>query len=135
MVKRYGANVYPCSTPATIFVYSFWLAGSFKLSFRWNLSSAHFVYRFPCYPRLPIFNRIFNLFDLILCVFCFFLRYMLANWFYTFLSFRVVVLVGFFLLHLGAVFTSVRFSLTANVSHGTFCLVICLVGMHSAPAS
>ena len=44
---------------------------------------------------------------------------MYANSFYTFLSFRALVLVGVFLLHLEVVFTSARFSLTANVSYGT----------------
>ena len=57
-------------------------------------------------------------------------RYMLA-----FLSFMGLVLVGFFLLHLEVVFTSVRFSLTANVSHGILDFVLCLVGMHSAVTS
>ena len=52
-----------------------------------------------------------------------------------FLSFRVLVLVGFFLLHLEAVFTSARFFLTANVSHGTLGLALCSVGMHSDAAS
>ena len=46
-------------------------------------------------------------------------RYMLANSFCAFFSFRAFALVGFFLLHLEAVFTSARFSLTANASHGT----------------
>ena len=40
------------------------------------------------------------------------------------------MLVGFFLLHLDA-----RFSLTANVSHGTLDLVLCFVGMYFAAAS
>ena len=62
-------------------------------------------------------------------------RYMLANSFCAFLSFRGLVLVGFFLLHLEAVFTSARFSLTANISHGTLDFVLCLVGMNSAAAS
>ena len=62
-------------------------------------------------------------------------RYVLANLFCAFLSYRALVLVGFFLLHLEAVFTSARFSLTANVSHGTLGLVLCLVGMHSAAPS
>ena len=61
--------------------------------------------------------------------------YMLANSFHAFLSFRALVLVGYFLLHLEAVFTSARFFLTANVSDGTLCLALCLVGMHSAAAS
>ena len=43
--------------------------------------------------------------------------------------------VGFFLLHLEAIFTSARFSLTAIVSHGTLDLVQCFVGMHFAAAS
>ena len=62
-------------------------------------------------------------------------RYMIANSFCAFLSFRALVLVGFFLLHLVTVFTSARFSLTANVSHGTLYLVLCLVGMNSDAAS
>ena len=62
-------------------------------------------------------------------------RYILANSFCAFLSFRALVLVGFFLLHLEAVFTSARFFLTVYVSHGTLGLVLCLVGMHSAVAS
>ena len=46
-------------------------------------------------------------------------RYMLANSFCA-LSFRALILVGFLQLHLEAVFTSVRFFLTAKVSHGTW---------------
>ena len=61
-------------------------------------------------------------------------RYVLANSFYAFLSFRSLVLVGFFLLHLEAVFRSARFSLTVNVSHGILGFVLCLVGIHSAAA-
>ena len=62
-------------------------------------------------------------------------RYMLANSFCAFFSFGAFVLVGFFLLHLEAVFTSTRFSLTANVSHGTVDLVLSFVGMYFAAAS
>ena len=61
--------------------------------------------------------------------------YMLANSFCAFLCFRALVLVEFFLLRLEAVFTSVRFSLTANVFHGTLYFVLCLVGMNPAAAS
>ena len=39
------------------------------------------------------------------------------------------------LLHKEADFTSVRFFLTANVSHETLGLALCLVGMHPAAAS
>ena len=46
-------------------------------------------------------------------------RYVLANSLSVFLSFRALVLARFSRLHLAAVFTSARFSLTANVSHGT----------------
>ena len=61
---------------------------------------------------------------------------MLANSFGAFfLSFRALVLVGFFLLHLGAVFPSAWFSLTANVSHGTLYFLLCFVGKNSADAS
>ena len=62
-------------------------------------------------------------------------RYVLANSFCAFFSFRALVLVGFFLLHLEAVFTSAHFSLTAYISHGALGLVLCLVGMHSAATS
>ena len=43
--------------------------------------------------------------------------------------------VGLFLLHLEAVFTFARFSLTANVSQGTLDLVLCFVGMYFAAVS
>ena len=62
-------------------------------------------------------------------------RYMLANLFCAFIRFTTLVLVWFSLSHLEAVFTSARFSLTANVSLGTLGLALCLVGMHSAAAS
>ena len=62
-------------------------------------------------------------------------RYIFANSFCPFFSFRAFALVGFFLLHLEAVFTSARFSLTANVSHGTLDLVLCFVGIYFAAAS
>ena len=58
-------------------------------------------------------------------------RYMLANSFCAFFSFRTFALFGFFPLPLEAFFTSARFSLTANVSHGT----LDLVGMYFATAS
>ena len=60
---------------------------------------------------------------------------MLANSFCAFFSFNAFVLVGFFLLHLEAVFTSARFSLTSNVFHVTLYLVLCFVGMYFAAAS
>ena len=44
-----------------------------------------------------------------------------------FFSFRAFVFVGLFLLNLEAVFTSARFSLTANVSHWTLDLVLSFV--------
>ena len=62
-------------------------------------------------------------------------RYMLANSFCAFLSFRALILVGFLLLHLEAVFMSARFFLTASVSHWTLGFALCLVGMHSAAAA
>ena len=116
-------------------VYSILLAGNFQFIFCSAIPSAYFVYRLPCYPRLFIFNGVLIL-SIWFCMYsvCSF-RYMLANSFWTFLSFRALVLVGFFLLHLEAVFTSARFSSTANVSHGTLDFVLCLVGMNSAVAS
>ena len=62
-------------------------------------------------------------------------RYMLANSFCAFFSFRAFAFVGFSLLHLEAVFMSARFSLTAKVSHGTLDLVLNFVGMHFPAAS
>ena len=52
-------------------VYSILLAGSFQFSFGHALPSAHF-HLLPCYPRLSIFNRVSNIIDLILYVFCLF---------------------------------------------------------------
>ena len=112
-------------------VYSFLLAGSFQFSFCSALSSAHFIYRLPCYPRLPIFNRVLSYRSDFTCILSF--RYMLANSFFAFLSFKALVLVGIFLLYLEAVFTSAHFFLTANVSYGTR-FSFCLVGMYSAAA-
>ena len=62
-------------------------------------------------------------------------RYRLANWFCAFLSFRALILLGFLLLHLEAVFSSVRFLKITNVSYVTLTLGLCLLGMHSAAAS
>ena len=62
-------------------------------------------------------------------------KYELANLFCAFLSFWAFVLVGFFLLHLRTVFTSICFPLIANVFSGTLGLFLWLVGMHSAAAS
>ena len=44
-------------------------------------------------------------------------------------------MVGFFQVHLEAVFTSARFFLTVNVSYRTLGLTLCLVGMHSVAAT
>ena len=112
----------------------FLLAVSFQFSFRCALPSAQFVYRLQCCPRLSIFNRVSNLIYLILYAFCCF-RYMLANSFCAFLSFRAIVFVDFFQLHLEAVSTPARLSQTANVSHLVLGLVLCLVGMNPAAAS
>ena len=114
-------------------VYSFFLAGSTRST----LPSAHFVYRLPCYPRLSIFNWVSNVIDLILYVFCLFF-YVYVSSFCAFLSFWALKLVGFllfFFFYREAVFTSARFSLTANISHGTLGLALCLVGLHYAAAS
>ena len=108
-------------------LYSFLLVSSFQFSFGSAFLSTHFVYCLPCYPRWSIFNRFSNLIDLICMYSVCALRYILANSFCTFLSFRALVLVGFFLLLLEAVFTSACFFLTANVSHGTLCLALWLV--------
>ena len=62
-------------------------------------------------------------------------RYAYINSFCSFLSIWVLILFGFLLLHKEAIFTSVRFFLTDNVSHGTLGFVLCLGGMHSAAVS
>ena len=61
--------------------------------------------------------------------------YILANSFCAFLCFKALELVGYFLSYLEAFFTSARFFLTANLSHGTLGSTLCLVGMPSAAAS
>ena len=62
-------------------------------------------------------------------------RYILAYSFCAFFSFRAFVVVGFFLYHLEIVFTSARFPLTVNVSHGTLDLLLCFLGMYFAAVS
>ena len=62
-------------------------------------------------------------------------RYVLANSFCAFFGFSAFVFVGFIVLHLEAVFTFARFSLTANVSQGTLDLVLGFVGMYFSAAS
>ena len=59
-------------------------------------------------------------------------RDIFANSFCTFLSFGALVLVGSYLLHFETVFTSARFSLTANVNNGILDLVLCLVGIYNS---
>ena len=112
--------------------YSFLMIYNFQFSFGCAIPSVYFVYRLPCYPRLPESLILFIWFCMY-SVWAF--RHILANSFCAFFSFRAFVLVGFFLLHLEAIFTSARFSLTTNVSHGTLDLVLCFVGMHFAAAS
>ena len=58
-----------------------WLA-AFSLA----LPFTHLVYCLPCYTRLSIFNRVSNLIDLVLDVFCSF-RYALFSSLCAFLSF------------------------------------------------
>ena len=65
-------------------------------------------------------------------------RYILANSFcafFFFFSFRAFVFVEFFLLHLEAVWTFARFSLTTYVSQRTLDLVLGSVGMYFAATS
>ena len=114
-------------------VYSFFLAGCFQFSIRSALPSAHFVY----HANQDCLSSTESL--ILLIWFCMYsvcsFTYVVDNLFCVFLSFRALILVGFFLLHLEVVFTSTRFFLTANVSHGTLVLALCLLGMHSAAAS
>ena len=51
------------------------------------------------------------------------------------LSLWALILVESLLLRREAIFTSACFFLTANVSHGTLVLALCLVGVHSAADS
>ena len=62
-------------------------------------------------------------------------RYTFVDSFCTCLSFWVLILVGFLLLHREAIFTSAHFFLTINVSYATLGLALCLVSMHFATAS
>ena len=62
-------------------------------------------------------------------------RYTLVNSHYAFFSLWALGLIGFLLLHRSAIFTLSLFSLTTNVSHGTLCFALSLIGMHSAAAS
>ena len=112
------------------------LAGSFQFSFRNVLPSAHFLYHLPCYPRLSIFIQVSKLIDLISYLYsiCSF-RYIIAYSFCDFLSFRVLILVGFLLLHLEVVFTSACFFPSTNVSYVILRIALSLVGMHCTTAS
>ena len=114
--------------------YSFLLVCSSQFSFGSAIPSAHFIV---CHTILDCLSSTESLIlSIWFCIYsvCSF-RYMLANSFRAFLSFSAFTLVEFFLLHLEAVFTSARFSLTANVSHGTLHLVLCFVGMYFNAAS
>ena len=114
-------------------VYSFLLVFSLAFAVRFLQLTSFIV----CHAILDcLSSTVSQILSIWFCMYsvCYF-RYMLADSFCAFLSFRAFVLVGLFLLYLEAVFPSARFSLTANVSHGTLDLVLCLVGMHSAAAS
>ena len=113
--------------------YSFLLVCGFQFSFGCALPSTLIVCQ-------AILDCLSSTESLILSIwFCMYsvcsFRYMLANSFYAFFSFRAFVFVGFFLLHLEAVFTFAHFSLTANVSQGTLDLVLGFVGKYFAAAS
>ena len=58
---------------------------------------------------------------------CYFHRCIRSSWLVTFSLALFVILVGFLLIHLEAVFTSIRFFLTANVSHRTLGLALCFL--------
>ena len=96
---------------------SSWLV-SFSLAFA-VVSLASFTV---CHAILDCLSSILSIWFWMYSVCSF--RYMLANSFCAFLSFRTLVLVGFFLLHLKTVFMSPRFFLTANISHGTLGLAL-----------
>ena len=64
--------------------------------------------------------------------FFFFFCYMLDCPHCAFLCFCVLTFFGFLILHKDVVFTVYSFILTANVFHGTLCLALGLVGIHSA---
>ena len=116
--------------------YSFLLVCSFQFCFGCALPSTHFVYCLPGYPRLLIFHWVSNLIYLILYVFClFFLDICLWIDIVPFLVLWHLCLLGSSYSFWKAVFACARFSLTANVSHGTLYLVLVFVGIHFAAAS
>ena len=104
--------------------YSFLLLCSFQFCFGCAPPSTHFVYCLLRFPRLPIFHWVSNLIWFCMYPVCSF-RYMLANSFCAFFSFRALVFVEFFLLNLEAVFMSACFSLTTNISHRTLFIPHC----------
>ena len=61
--------------------------------------------------------------------------YALSSSLFAFVSFWVLVLVGFLLLDRDAVFMFFSFFRTTNVSHGTLYLALSLVDMRSAAAA
>ena len=63
--------------------------------------------------------------------FCAFLSFRALIWFETCSYFRALILFRLLLLYLEVVFTSASIFLTANVSHGTLGLALCLVGIHN----
>ena len=116
-------------------MYSFFLAGCFQFSFRSALPSAHFTYHLPCYRRLSIFNRVSDLIDLILHVFCLFFK-VDVSWFILYLFKFQGIDIGWVLpFAFGSSFHACTLFLNANVSHRTLGLALSLLGMHSAAAS
>ena len=104
-------------------VYSFFLAVNFQLSFLGALPSAHFVYCLPCLSSTK---------SLILLIW--FCMYSVCSFSHTFAKF-IFCLLKFLGIDIGWVPPIACFFLTANVSHGTLGLALCLIGMNSAAAS
>ena len=114
------------------YLYLFFLAVSFHFSSLNALPSASFVYRLLCFPRLSIFNRVSNVIDMILYVFCLF--------FYVFVSKFILFLFKFLGIDIGWVlpiaFGSSFHVCTLFCNRWCLpCLALYLVGMNSAAAS
>ena len=88
-----------------------------------------------CYANLDCLSSTESLILLIFFWDVFYLFFLVYVSLFCALNFWALILIGFFLLHSDAVFMSARFFLTANVSHGTLDLALCLVCMHSAAIS
>ena len=114
-----------------MYIRSSWLAAFIYL---WTCSFIHFIYCLPRYSRLYIFYRVSNLTDLVLNKFCLFFMYALVCSLCACLSFWVLVLFDSFY-YTRKPFSRCHVFLTFNVSQGSLCFALSLVGMHYAAAA